>query len=221
MTARLARELITACTRLGDLVVDLYPADHVLTSSALRLGRHTLTVTTGLTPTQTIGRSLALTHPAEDLRAAELHITHEESTDRVLAHYRGRAALVVLAHTAGPARRLDDEPTETSLLKAAELLRSGGHLGVVTGLHREDGHLYDPAPELIRQAQQVGLVYLQHIVALHATVRHGQITVPPLARCTASRASGAGAVPVSVRVHSDVLLFTKPITTACDVERAS
>jgi hypothetical protein len=206
VTARLAHELINACTQAGDLIIDLHGAGHVLASSALRLGRHVVAVTGDPALLQTIRRSLS--------RTQERGATRIDANESVLAHFRGRAALVVIAHTAEPARRLDHEPAETSLPKTAALLRDGGHLAIVTGLHHEDNRVYDPVPQLIRQARQAGLAYLQHIVALYAVVRHGQITPPRLATATATRRAAAGGAPVSVRVHSDVLLFTRSAIAA-------
>lgn len=82
---------------------------------------------------------------------------------------------------------------------AAELLRDGGALAVIThGDHRQ-GRLVDPSGSIVASAQNADLIYLQHIVALHHPIAAG--------RLTRSRPRETGTTTRHRRVHSDVYLF--------------
>ena len=62
--------------------------------------------------------------------------------------------------------------------------------------------------EVIAAARAAGLIYAQHIVALHAAITDGQLTPGP--RRPPARHEAAGPPAVHARVHSDLLVFTKP-----------
>ena len=70
------------------------------------------------------------------------------------------------------------------------------------------GGLRDDPGEAISRARAAGLIYAQHIVALHAPITGGQITPAP---GDAAR-PGERAAPAAVhaRTHSDFLVFTAP-----------
>jgi hypothetical protein len=91
------------------------------------------------------------------------------------------------------------------------VLRRGGVLAVITASAPGLGGLRDDPGEVISRARAAGLVYAQHIVALHVPVTGSQIT--PAA---AAVRPGEMAVPAAVhaRVHSDFLVFTQPGTPA-------
>ncbi|MET7338963.1 hypothetical protein [Nonomuraea sp. NPDC005650] len=215
----LARHLVTACTQLGDLVIDMDAADHNVISTALTLGcQATATVTSPRLAGQ-IGKRVATTHPAADLEVADLRVVRPESLLCAVKDLAGAAALVVLTHTCpGPhmgqpltTARYVDAPEQTTVDPAglAALLKPGGHLVVVTGLHRGEQDLIDPAPSLIAGAKRSGLAYMQHIVALRVPVRSGQLE-QLLGWGAPTAGSARAGLPGSAHVHSDVLIFTKP-----------
>jgi hypothetical protein len=91
------------------------------------------------------------------------------------------------------------------------VLRPGGVLAVITSSTPCPAGLRDDPGEAITRARAAGLVYAQHIVAVHAAIRDGQIT-PGHDAARPGDAAGAGAA--HVRIHSDFLVFTKPQTPA-------
>ena len=112
----------------------------------------------------------------------------------------GRAALAITGR-GGPG---------TSVLYAAceRVLRPGGVLAVITASTPRPGGLRDDPGEVIAAARAAGLVYAQHIVALHATITGGQLTTGPPDAARPDEAAGPPAV--CARIHSDLLVFTKP-----------
>ena len=60
----------------------------------------------------------------------------------------------------------------------------------------------------ISRARAAGLVYAQHIVALHAPITGSQITPAPGDAARPGEAAGPAAV--HARAHSDFLVFTQP-----------
>lgn len=81
---------------------------------------------------------------------------------------------------------------------AAELLRDGGTLAVITHCDHQQGRLVDPSGSIVASAQNADLLYLQHIVALHHPIATGHLTCGRTAKTDDSRHR---------RVHSDVYLF--------------
>ncbi|WP_169981715.1 hypothetical protein [Microbispora sp. H10836] len=218
VTGRLARQLITTCTRADDLVVDVHPADHTLVANAVVLGRRVSTVVVDPVVAGVIWTRATSGRDEADRRGVEVRIARVEATYVALAHRRGEAALVVVRRTcdAEPdTASIDGSPDGSPLGEPAALLAPGGHLVVVTGLHLTQGRPHDPVPGLIREAQRAGLVYLQHIVAVHGAVRRRQIVLSLLPTHIAAR----NAQPVSshvlaaLRAHADVLIFSKPLTS--------
>jgi SAM-dependent methyltransferase len=92
------------------------------------------------------------------------------------------------------------------MLLAARLLRVGGLLAVLTHSDWSTGELLDPTGPLVASAQNADLLYLQHIVALHTSLRDGQ----PPSVTKPSGAHGRGFVPPHRRISSDVLVFAQP-----------
>ena len=71
-----------------------------------------------------------------------------------------------------------------SVLYAAceRVLRPGGVLAVITASTPRPAGLRDDPGEVIAAARAAGLIYAQHIVALHAAITDGQITPGPAGR---------------------------------------
>ena len=87
------------------------------------------------------------------------------------------------------------------------VLRPGGVLAVITASTRRPGGLRDDPGGAIAAARAAGLIYAQHIIALHAAITGGQLTPGPPDAARPDEADGPPAV--HARVHSDLLVFTK------------
>jgi DNA modification methylase len=92
------------------------------------------------------------------------------------------------------------------------LLRPGGLLVTVTKNSRRNGRLFDLAGTTVSVARSVGFGYRQHVVALHAAIRDGDLVARPsywqLTQVRHARSNGA---PTHLVVHEDVCVFEKPI----------
>lgn len=108
------------------------------------------------------------------------------------------AALVVFSFRPGA----DRDVLDRALRRAAHLLRVAGALVVLTHCDWTSGELDDPTGAVVAAGQNLDLLYLQHIVALHAPVRNGRLQPLP-----APDTPDDGA---HQRVHSDVLVFVQP-----------
>jgi hypothetical protein len=109
-----------------------------------------------------------------------------------------------------------DRASDLVALLAARLLRVGGILAVLTHGDWTRGELVDPSGPVVAAAQNADLLYLQHIVALHAPVRDGEFAAELVARDadedarTRHRAGVRGLPAPHRRIHSDVLVFAQP-----------
>jgi modification methylase len=100
------------------------------------------------------------------------------------------------------------------LAGCAQVLRPGGLLVTVTKNTRRAGRLSDLATATVQLADHAGLAYLQHIIALHAAVRHGGLVArPSFWQLTQTRKARARGEPAHLVVHEDVLVFTTPLTS--------
>ena len=88
-------------------------------------------------------------------------------------------------------------------------LRPGGMLAVVTASQARRGRLADLPGETVARARAAGLVYAQHIIALRAVIRDSKLA-PRSPAGWPDPQPAAGAAPAHVRVHCDLLVFTKP-----------
>lgn len=104
-----------------------------------------------------------------------------------------------------------DHTTDLVARFTARLLRVGGILAVLTHCDWPAGELIDPTGAMVASAQNADLLYLQHIVALHAPVREGRFTVEPDGPAAQTQARHRAAVrglsAPHRRIHSDVLVF--------------
>jgi modification methylase len=97
----------------------------------------------------------------------------------------------------------------------AKVLRPGGLLVTVTRNPRPQGRLFDLAAATVQLAQQAGLVYLQHVIALHAAIRDGRLVAPPsLRQRINTRNARARGVPVHLPIHEDILVFQRMTSAA-------
>lgn len=109
-----------------------------------------------------------------------------------------------------------DRASDLVALLAARLLRVGGILTVLTHCDWSRGELVDPTGAVVAAGQNADLLYLQHIVALHAPVRDGHFALglgqpafDEYAR-TQHRAVVRKLPSPHRRIHSDVLVFAQP-----------
>ncbi|MGW6505738.1 hypothetical protein [Nonomuraea angiospora] len=222
----LARHLIVTCTRIGETVIHLGATDHQVVSAALTAGCLPVAVFTDANRAGVTWTRLARTHPDYDLEVTDLLITDPGDDEQlVLADLTASAGLVVVEHTCQQLLVADGRPTfddsveVLEVTRAAELVKPGGHLVVVTGLHRTD-RVVDPLPEIIAQARDAGLVYLQHLITLRQPARGERIHADVSGRGLAAsqELSECAGLPASARAHSDVLLFTRPKTPSSSSE---
>jgi modification methylase len=100
------------------------------------------------------------------------------------------------------------------LAGCAHVLRPGGLLVTVTKNTRRAGRLNDLATATVQLADQAGFAYLQHLIALHAAIRHGGLVArPSFWQLTQTRKARARGEPAHLVVHEDVLVFTTPLTS--------
>ncbi|WP_237710718.1 hypothetical protein [Saccharopolyspora spinosa] len=117
-----------------------------------------------------------------------------------------RADLVIASL---PPHHADTRTCDHLAQTAARLLRTGGILAVLTHTGTAQGQLVDPTGPVVAAAQSADLLYLQHIVALLAPIRHGRLHTDN--DHPHGSAPGASARPVRHRrVHADVLVFAQP-----------
>jgi modification methylase len=126
--------------------------------------------------------------------------TRNYSTDRAnLGHARGddyRAAMAQI------------------YAACAAVLTPGGFLIAVTKDLRERGGLRDLAGDTIALCRAAGLQYWQHVIALLAAIRDGElIPYPSFFQLTQIRKAVARRERTHVVVHEDVLVFRKPEAT--------
>ncbi|MFI7455219.1 hypothetical protein ACIBQX_47650 [Nonomuraea sp. NPDC049714] len=210
----LARQLVSACTRLGETVIHIGATDHQVISAALSMGCRASVTFSDSVQAGVVWTRLTRSHPEHDLQVADLRVTRPERVGPVLADLAGAAALVLIEQTctAGQPATAGSFDVES----AGELVKPGGYLAVITGLCHAENGVVDPAPGIIARARQVGLLYLQHIIALRVPAR-GERSDPVVSPCVVTMAQklrGWVGPSDSARVHSDLLLFTKPASSA-------
>jgi hypothetical protein len=143
-----------------------------------------------------------------------------EAHDAVLDGTEDPPATTDLIITSLRPEHSGDQSSDLVALVAARLLRLGGILVVLTHCDWPAGELIDPTGAVVASAQNADLLYLQHIVALHAPVRDGRLATELIpdtdgsaaeqqAR-TAHRAAVRGLSAPHRRIHSDVLVFAQP-----------
>jgi modification methylase len=95
------------------------------------------------------------------------------------------------------------------------VLRPGGLLVVVTKNLRRRGRVLDLATIAVELATRAGFAHLQHVVALLAAVRDGELYArPSFWQLTQTRRARARGQPAHLVVHEDVQVFTRPLTAA-------
>lgn len=193
--------LITAFSRPGELIIIPEARDGVLLATAATAGRRVL----GLAPDPRSRVRVLAALAGLDPRLRLLAEVRPGGPALLLEAGNPEAGQAPLAITGGGAPAADP-----GVLYAAcqRVLRPRGVLAVITASTPRPGGLRDDPGEVISQARAAGLVYAQHIVALHAPITDSQIILPP--GDTARPGEAAGLAAVHARAHSDFLVFTQP-----------
>jgi len=206
-----AAQIITAFSRPGELVVIPGARDGVLLAAAAAAGRRVLGLARGPRSCQRVLACLGGLDPRLRLLAE----VRPGGPDLLLEAGNPEAGQAALAITGGgepaPPRACPDERAAgPGVLYAAcqRVLRPGGVLAVITASTPGAGGLRDDPGEVITRARAAGLVYAQHIVALHAPISGSQITPAPGGAARPGEVAGLAAV--HARAHSDFLVFTQP-----------
>jgi hypothetical protein len=212
-----AAQVITAFSRPGDLVVIPAARDGVLVAAAAAAGRRVL----GLPPGPRSRERVLACLDGVDPLLCQLAVVRRGGPALLLEVGNPEAGQAALAITGGggpaPPRACPSgstgggEPAAgPGVLYAAcqRVLRPGGVLAVITASTPCPGGLRDDPGEAITQARAVGLIYAQHIVALHAPICGSQLTPGPDDTARPDQVPGLAAV--HVRIHSDLLVFIKP-----------
>ncbi|WP_329521831.1 hypothetical protein [Spirillospora sp. NBC_01491] len=230
---QLARHLISACTREGDVVAEGFTSSEATLAAAAELGRRGVALVPHFPLAQHIGARLRAALPKDQLNRVEMRPCRPDQMTRGLADHLGDVALVVAAPPpyetggrtpAGEGRSgcpvcRTDPPMLTSrefglfLAAAWRVLRPGGVLAITTTARHQAGRFIDPAPRIIRQVRGAGFSYVQHVVALRVPIQGDALVVQAGPTDMAQlRDTRSRALPPAVSVHADVSLFTKTST---------
>ncbi|MGH3832097.1 MAG: hypothetical protein ACRDRS_16905 [Pseudonocardiaceae bacterium] len=122
--------------------------------------------------------------------------------------FDGTAAGADLVITSLRPEHSGDRASDRVALAAARLLRTGGVLAVLTHCDWSRGQLVDPTGAVVAAAQNADLLYLQHIVVVHAPVRDSEFMIE-------TETAGPGDNPrpqpaTHRRIHADLLVFAQP-----------
>ena len=176
-----AAQIITAFSRPGELVVIPGARDGTLVAAAAAAGRRVLGLAPGPRSCQRILAGLGgldpRLRPLAEVRPGGPALLLEAGNPEA-----GQAALAITGGGEPPRRACPGEPAaDPGVLYAAcqRVLRPGGVLAVITASTPGPGGLRDDPGEVISRARAAGLIYAQHIVALHAPITGSQITPAP------------------------------------------
>lgn len=204
LTPAVAHRIIATYTTPGDIVLDPHPGAGIALTEALRAGRHAIGIDYGTrwhtacqanldltrltTPT---GDALLLDSP-DDPRAGEL----STAVDLVLTG---------LPHTPAhdPHRVIAD--LCATLIAVLDWVWPGGHIVITCAPCRHHTTWIDLPGQLYAAARAIGLIPIDHCIALTAPLRAGALR-PRHRRTT----TGLGDSRISLPAHLDVLVFTVP-----------
>jgi tRNA G10 N-methylase Trm11 len=103
---------------------------------------------------------------------------------------------------------------------SAAALKPGGFLVVVTKNLRSGGAMQNLAGDTVELCQHAGLLYWQHVIALHAAIRDSELVPrPSFWQLSTTRKALARGERVQLVCHEDVLAFRKPDTAVAATTR--
>jgi modification methylase len=103
---------------------------------------------------------------------------------------------------------------------SAAALKPGGFLVVVTKNLRSGGAMHNLAGDTVDLCQHAGLLYWQHVIALHAAIRDSELVPrPSFWQLSTTRKALARGERLHLVCHEDVLVFRKPDTAAAAARR--
>jgi modification methylase len=245
MLPELARRILTAYSKPGDIVVDPMCGIGTTLVEGTMLARRCVGVELDEHWVAITRANLRVLLTAHQRGLTDVRLGDARSLAALLKGFRGRADLVITsppyACEAGvidkqawlSGRRLCDpstlnysvDPDNIGHARGAHyyaamaevyaqcyaVLRPGGLLVTVTKNMRSRRRLVDLATITIGLANGAGFGYVQHNIALHAAVRHGELVSRPsfwqLSQTDRARRSG---FPMHLIAHEDVLVFMKP-----------
>lgn len=212
LTPAIARRVIATYTAPGDTVCDPNPGAGIVLAEAVRAGRNAVGIQpphrwqsvceANLDHARLAGPTTAATllDSVADPRAATL----PGAIDLVLTGLRRTPAT-------DPVRalvRLHDVLTHV-----ADWVWPGGHIVVTCRPWRRHGRLLDLPGQITDAADAVGLVPVDHCIALTAPVRGNQVRPRIVARSArSSEDTDATCRPLARAVHVDALVFRVPHT---------
>ncbi|MGI5215126.1 hypothetical protein [Plantactinospora sp. CA-290183] len=228
---RLAHRLIAAYSRPGEAVVDLTDS-HALDDVCLRGGRRhhrawftdarSLVVGAATPPPRRVLDGAADTDVetdeplvwfGDDLTDPDLPPAEESPTVlRDGDSLRQRTSLVVASWPLDETSDAENQVRLAWLLTAGErLLRPGGCLVLIVGVPAGAVATPEDFTPVVQAAANTGLGYLQHIVAVSADTDGDRFTYHATDEelLALARASGAEHVLLHVKVHADLLVFTR------------
>ena len=172
-----AAQIITAFSRPGELVVIPDARDSVLVAAAAATGRRVL----GLAPGPRSGQRVLAGLAGLDPRLRPLAEVRPGGPVLLLEAGNPEAGQAALAIAGGGEPAPGEPAADPGVLYAAcqRVLRPGGVLAVITASTPRPGGLRDDPGKVISRARAAGLVYAQHIVALHVPVTGSQIAPAP------------------------------------------
>jgi hypothetical protein len=203
--------VVTALTGPGDLVVAPDPAAGVFAAAAAGAGRRAL----GPAANPPEGDQAAAPGYPDGPAARRLARPQPGGPVALLAEFcpdAGHAALAVVTWCATPGcpAPATAGPGVTAagvgevFAACHRVLAPGGLLAVVTHAACHPGHAGDVAAT----GRAAGLIYTQHIIAVHAAISGGRLNPPVTAL---ARPPGRhGPAEPHRPVHSDILLFRRP-----------
>jgi len=147
------------------------------------------------------------------------YVCHGAAFDKTAPDSRRRSPAASPGYSRNPAKpgRARGRAYEAAMAEiytaCFDVLRPGGTLVTVTRNSRRAGHTHDLAGRTVALCRAVGFGYTQHVVAIDAAIRDGELVAPSPARARAGiRRARQGGEPAHLVVHEDVCVFVKPDT---------